>query len=255
MRPARPGQVRRPTGRPTRPRHLHDLVHRHHSPPGGPVGAGGGVRPAGAEASTLLGIMVPASSPWCWAACSPTRAGCRCGRPWSPGRPARWWATRSGTPSAAGWGSGCWPTCPTGWSIPARSSGPRRWSAGWVAGRCSSAASPRRCGRWCRACRARGCALPHLRGVQPGRGCAVGDRVCPARLRRRPGLGHGRTRRRSGRPGPARHDRRCGGRGGAAAPAAPWPPWPGGTRAPGRPLRAVSRAVGGRLRRRCGTGG
>jgi len=53
-------------------------------------------------------------------------------------------------------------------------------------------------------------------------GRALGDRVRPARLRRRPGLAHRRARRRSGRPGRARHDRRRR-RGGAATPTAPTP--------------------------------
>jgi hypothetical protein len=33
------------------------------------------------EASRCWGPWSPASSPWCLAACSPIRAGCRCGRP------------------------------------------------------------------------------------------------------------------------------------------------------------------------------
>jgi hypothetical protein len=58
------------------------------------------------EASTLLGIVVPGELALVLGGLLAHQGRVPLGRPWWPGRPARWWATRSDTPSAEGWGSG-----------------------------------------------------------------------------------------------------------------------------------------------------
>jgi len=67
------------------------------------------------EASTLLGIVVPGELALVLGGVLahqgrvPPRAAV------AAARPARPWATRWATPSAAAWGSGCWPASCAGW--------------------------------------------------------------------------------------------------------------------------------------------
>jgi hypothetical protein len=139
------------------------------------------------EASILLGIVVPGELAWWPAACWPTRGGCRCGRAVVAG------AAGAVVGDSLGYALGR----RVGERLLARV--PRRPVEPRQVGRAT--ARLRRLGgravfvgRFTAALRAlvpapgrdRRDGLPQLRGLEPGRGRALGHRVRPAGVRRRP---------------------------------------------------------------------